>query len=148
LEYRGRGRRPRPIPSDELSDAMAALRRRQVSRHPGSKRPARAPGSRRVDATSAQLSNSIEAVIVDDTSERVPDGAAVEVSAKPTGDGETFDSMFPDLSSAIDFDLGPAVPEAASMSASAADLPEEDRSSQLPSYVGLPGGLSMTHIEV
>jgi hypothetical protein len=52
--------------------------------------------------------------------------------------------MFPDLSSAIDFefDSGPTVPEAASMSASAADLPEENRSSHLPSYVGLPGGLT------
>jgi hypothetical protein len=148
LEYRGRGRRPRPIPSEELSDAMAALRRRQVSRHPGSRRPARAPGSRRVDETSAQLSNSIEAVVVDDTSERVPDGAAEEVSAKPTGDGETFDTMFPDLSSAIDFefDFGPAAPDAASMSASAAELPVEDRSSQLPSYVGLPGGLTWTQV--
>jgi hypothetical protein len=94
---------------------MAALRRQQVSRHPGSRRHARASGSRRVDETSAKLSNSIEAVVVDDTSERVPDGAAEEVSAKPTGDGETFDSVFPDLSSAIDFDFGPAVPQAASM---------------------------------
>lgn len=50
LEYRGRGRRPRALPADELTEALEALRRRQVSRHPGSRRPARACGSSSVSS--------------------------------------------------------------------------------------------------
>lgn len=38
LEYRGRGRRPIPVPDDELSGRLQQLRRGQRSRHPGRRR--------------------------------------------------------------------------------------------------------------